>query len=137
MSFQNNAVNRQDLINRPNGKILRTLLAREGLSPVSTIIHLAWNCGLRRVEIPLVRWTQLDLAKLELALPDRIVPLPEDTAVYLSALAEEATDNSAYVLVSRRGISPLSEENVSMLTRRAMNAVGMKEVRLSDLSKPP
>lgn len=119
MSFQNNTADQPCLTNRPNGEILRTLLAWEGLSPISTTIHLDWNCGLRRVEIPLVRWIQLDLVKLELVLLDRTVPLPEETAVYLRTLAEETVNNSAYVLVSRRGISPMSEENVSMLTRRA------------------
>ncbi len=132
MSSKNNAANLPNQINRPNEEILRTFLAHEGISPAATIIRLAWDCGLRRVEIPLVRWTQLDLEKRELSLPDRIIPVPEETASYLGALAEEG-NNSEYVLVSRRGISPLSEESVSMITRRAMNSIGLTEVKLSDL----
>jgi len=109
--------------NKPNEEALCGILIREDCSPIGTIIHLAWKCGLMRNEIPSLKWKQVDLNSKRIELEDRIIPVQEDTMRYLDKLYIENKYISDYVLVSQKKSAPMAEQSVSRIVRQALDAV--------------
>ena len=67
-------------INRPDPAAMERALAGEGDSSAGLILRLAWRQGLTREEISCLKWDQVSFPDGQLLLPDRAVPLEQDTA---------------------------------------------------------
>ena len=119
--------------NKPNEEAIYGILISEDCSPIGTIIHLAWKCGLMRNEMPSLKWKQVDFKSKRIELEDRIIPLQEDTMWYLDKRYTENKYISDYVLVSQKKSAPMAEQSVSRIARGALDAVGQTDVKLSDL----
>ncbi len=119
--------------NRPDANSLNRYLALNENTAASTIIHLSWNCGLKRKEISALKWEQVDFYGRQLLLDDRCIPLQASTLEYLENACMENRSNSEYVLISNSGKAPVEEHNLSVIIRRVLNDLGQPSVRLSDL----
>lgn len=120
-------------LNRPDGALLRRVLEQHTNDAAGAILRLAWMAGLMRDEIQHLTWAQVDLLGEQLLLPDRAVPLDPELAVWLEALRRERNGSSERVVLSDRDQQPLAAQSISRLARAALDASGLKAVRLIDL----
>ena len=120
-------------LNRPDGALLRRVLEQHTNDAAGAILRLAWMAGLMRDEIQHLTWAQVDLLGEQLLLPDRAVPLDPELAAWLEALRRERNGSSERVVLSDRDQQPLAAQSISRLARAALDAGGLKAVRLIDL----
>ena len=110
---------------------MKALLAGN-LDPMDKVIlRLAWQAGLQATEMSLLKWSGLDYQNEVILVAGRSVPLPEELARLLS----EQVQRGPYVLFSRRnGMKPMTRINIARRAGEVLNAGGMPDVRLPDLS---
>ncbi len=121
------------LIHRPDRAALEALLDREGLHLAAVVIRLAWQLGLKRREIHVLQWEQVDFTASQVRLPDRQVPMEPEVQVFLQRLLTAREDATGPVVLSDRGGRQPAEPHLSYVCRKALDQAGMAEVRLLDL----
>ena len=80
---------------------MRQALKRYAFDPVGIILHLAWQEGLTRKEIHDLTWSDVDFDAATLRLPDREVPLNEETAAVLEHWKKRCSGFSEYVVLNK------------------------------------
>lgn len=112
---------------------LKAYLPRHPFSPTGAILRLAWLEGLTREEICALTWDCVDFSASALILPQRTVPLDEDTAACLQKRRELYRVHSERVVLSDRSKQPLTAASVSRLARLAFEELGHPDWKLMDL----
>ena len=120
-------------INRPDETAMNHLLKQAGHTTVGLILRLAWRQGLTREEIQRLTWADLAFAERRIHLPDRVVPLEEETAACLQKRQERMGKRSPFVVVSDRRRQQMPPESISRLARTALDQAGITGVSLMDL----
>ena len=100
---------------------------------VGIILRLAWRAGLSRKEIHALTWYQVDLEHRTLRLPDREVPLEEETAEALEWWHDRYGTRSSQVAYSPRTRAHLSVQSMSEMVRTALKRVGQTGVNITEL----
>ena len=121
------------MINRPDAEALEALLRREGMSLAAVVIRLAWQLGLLRREIHGLRWEQVDFTASAVRLEDREVPMEPGVQIFLQRLLTGRKTASGPVVLSDRGGKRPTEQHLSYVCRKALDAADQREVRLLDL----
>ena len=123
----------KESIHRPDEAAMRRLLSEEQDSAAGIILRLAWQEGLTREEMQRLTWRDVDFAQGELRLPDRAVPLEEETADCLQRRYRRVGSLSPCVVTSDRLRRQMPPESISRLARAALDRAGMAGVSLMDL----
>jgi integrase len=99
------------------------------------VLRLAWKIGLTRDEIRKLAWRDVSFTDGQIILPDRAIPMDEDTR---SALEERYCFRgsvSPYVVISERHRTQILPESISRLARQALDKGGLSGVSLADLRR--
>lgn len=123
----------QNVFYRPDKNALERIFIRERASVTGVILRLAWRVGLTRDEMNNLLWEQIDFDEKELILPDRTVPLEDDTAACLREWQSLCGEYGPYVVVSEQRKTQITPQSISRLARTALDAEGQEKVRLLDL----
>ena len=123
----------KESFHQPDEEAMRRLLRKHAWDPTGLILRLAWLEGLSRREIAALTWDDVDFEAGLLRLPDREVPLEEETAEFLRRWNRRCAGFSGMVAVSDRLRKPMAEQSISTLARAALDTEGQREVRLQDL----
>lgn len=118
---------------RPDEKTLYRLLALNRGEIAGLILSLAWNMGLYREEMYQLKWDDISFEEGILTLPDRTVPIDEETAIHLQKRNEKRKEPSEYVLVSDRRQTHMQPQSCSRCARTELDKVGLSEITLMDL----
>ena len=123
----------RDAINRPDAAAMERLLEKAGHTTAGVILRLAWCQGLTREEIQQLTWADVALFEQQIHLPDRVVPLEEETCACLRARYRQMGERSPFVVVSDRLRRQMPPESISRLARTALDREGLVSVSLMDL----
>lgn len=115
----------------PDEQGMQRLLRANSCSATGVLLRLAWLQGLSRLEIYQLTWDMIDFDADLLRLPDREVPLHEDTKRCLSQW--RILCRGDYVAYSEQRKNHLTEQSISRLVRFALDSEHMEQVRLVDL----
>ena len=118
---------------QPDSEALRRLLSRHPNDATGVVLRLAWREGLTRDEICSLQWDRIDYDARLLRLPERTVPLEDETAACLRAWQARCGEFGPYVAVSEKLRGRLAPQSVSRLARFALDEAGLEGVRLEDL----
>lgn len=122
-----------DKFHKPEAEAMERLLQNNRNNPTGVILRLAWREGLTRAEISGLTWERVDFSAMCLRLPDREIPLEEETASCLRERRELYEDCSPYVAISEKRKERLAPPSISRLARTALDSAGQNDVRLIDL----
>lgn len=120
-------------IKRPDEPAMVRLLADQAHTTAGIILRLAWRQGLTREEMQRLTWADIAPDEEEIRLPDRTVPLEEETASCLWAWYAHLGGATPYVVVSERRRQQMPPESISRLARQALDRAGITGVSLMDL----
>ena len=123
----------RDAINRPDAAAMERLLEKAGHTTAGVILRLAWRQGLTREEIQQLTWADVAFFEQQIHLPDRVVPLEEETCACLRARYRQMGERSPFVVVSDRLRKQMPPESISRLARTALDREGLVSVSLMDL----
>ena len=115
---------------------MNRLLWRHKSDFAGVILRLVWKAGLKREEARGLRWEQVDFDASALALPDRTVPMDEDTKASLRLWRDARPAGGAsaeFVLTAPRTGKQASAELITHTAQRAMRRAGMDVLRLEEL----
>ena len=124
-----------EVFHQPDEALMWKQMTENPYELSTVVLHLAWREGLSRREIWALRWDQVDYAAGFLRLPDRSVPLEEQTAGVLEqwrSLLGRGRD-VIYVASSLTKREQVAEPYISRVARLALDNAGLKDVRLIDL----
>ena len=109
------------------------LLQAEQATPAGATLWLTWQLGLGVEEIAALKWSQVDLDRERLILPDRELRLPSGVLGVLRTLRASSPAEAEHVLATRRGGRPYDRTRLSKLARTALVKGGLDDVTLRDL----
>ena len=109
------------------------LLADERHTAAGIILRLAWKQGLTREEMQRLTWADIAPDEGGIHLPDRTVPLEEETASCLLDRYAFLDGVTPYVVVSDRRRQQMPRESISRLARQALDRAGIASISLMDL----
>ena len=112
---------------------MERLLEKAGHTTAGVILRLAWRQGLTREEIQQLTWADVAFFEQQIHLPDRVVPLEEETCACLRAQYRQMGERSPFVVVSDRLRKQMPPESISRLARTALDREGLVSVSLMDL----
>ena len=115
---------------------MNQLLWRHKSDLAGVILRLAWKAGLKRDEIHNLLWSQVDFIGARIALPDRSVPMDENTAAALQSWQEQISakvEPLEYVVTSPRTKERLTPTMISTTAQRAMGKAGIEGLGLERL----
>lgn len=118
---------------RPDEAAIQRVLIANKWYIAGTIILLAWKMGLSREEMYQLRWSDISFEKGLLCLPDRTVPMDEESKLYLQSRYEKRGGASDYVVVSDRQRTRMMPQSISRCARTALDRGGLTEINLVDL----
>lgn len=119
--------------NRPDEPAMVRLLADERHTAAGIILRLAWKQGLTREEMQRLTWADIAPDEGGIHLPDRTVPLEEETASCLLDRYAFLDGVTPYVVVSDRRRQQMPRESISRLARQALDRAGIASISLMDL----
>ena len=124
----------RESIRFPDGQAVARALTRSRKTAGEVILRLAWDLGLSRDEICRLRWSDISFEEKSLLLPDRRIPMPEETCQCLLDRREEYGGVSEYVVISDRLHRRMHPESVSRIARAALDTEPLlANIRLIDL----
>lgn len=120
---------------RPDGEAMGRLLARNEETCAGVILRLAWNMGLSLDEMHGLKWADISFTAEEIRLPDRSVPLDDDTARCLQLRRVRQYHRvSEYVVISDRRRTHMHRVYISRTAQAALNEEpSLQEITLKDL----
>ena len=119
---------------RPNERTMQEILYRNSGLAAEIALRLAWNLGLSRDEMHNLKWSDVSFAENIVYLPDREVPMDDETALSLENRRKSAYgQESEYVMASDRDRSRMAPESISRVARVALDQGGLKGFTLLDL----
>ncbi len=104
---------------------MERLLAAHPCDRAGVLLRLAWRAGLTRNEIVSLAWEQTDLSAALLRMPEREIPLDEETVFCL--------DRWRTAQGKEKRVMPIAPQSVSRLARQMLDEEGQTQVRLIDL----
>lgn len=126
----------ETVFRRPDEAALRRLLERNRLSSAGLILRLAWNMGLSATEMHQLKWSDISLEEGIIFLPDRRIPLDEDTRRCLEARrGRNFSRRSEFVVLSERRRVHMHRVNISVTahdaleTEEALRSTSLKDLR--------
>lgn len=125
----------QERFQRPDREALLRVLAANRSNLEGIVLRLAWKMGLSRDEIRQLTWTDISFPGRQIILPDRVIPMDEDTRQVLEERYEFRGRVSPYVVISERHRTQVLPESISRMARTALNKGGLPDVSLTDLRR--
>lgn len=125
----------QERFQRPDREALLRVLAANRSNLEGIVLRLAWKMGLSRDEIRQLTWTDISFPGSQIILPDRVIPMDEDTRQVLEERYEFRGRVSPYVVISERHRTQVLPESISRMARTALNKGGLPDVSLTDLRR--
>ena len=112
------------------------LLQVEGSSPVGLALWMSWKLGMQAREIVALTWSQVDLDRGVIHLPDRDLTL----GITLRRLLRTAQNrrregDDPHVLLAPNSRRPIDQPRLSKLVRTALIRGGLETVSLGDLCR--
>lgn len=126
---------REENFQRLDREAMLRILAHNRDNLEGIVLRLAWSVGLSRDEIRRLTWTDVSFLTGQLILPDRVIPMDEDTRETLEARYHFRGRVSPYVVISERHRTQILPESVSRMARVALDRGGLRGVSLSDLRR--
>lgn len=124
----------EPVFRRPDENAMRHLLEKNRQSCVGLILRLAWNMGLSSTEMHELKWDNVLLDEKLIRLPDRSVPIDEDTLECLMARYPRFSKRSPYIVISDRKRAHMHRVNISNAVHEALGTEELlQEVSLKDL----
>ena len=116
--------------------LLWKLLQAEGGSPVGLALWMSWKLGMQAREIVALTWSQVDLDRGVIHLPDRDLTL----GITLRRLLRTAQNrrregDDPHVLLAPNSRRPIDQPRLSKLVRTALIRGGLETVSLGDLCR--
>ena len=116
--------------------LLWKLLQTEGSSPVGLALWMSWKLGMQAREIVALTWSQVDLDRGVIHLPDRDLTL----GITLRRLLRTAQNrrregDDPHVLLAPNSRRPIDQPRLSKLVRTALIRGGLETVSLGDLCR--
>ena len=116
--------------------LLWKLLQTEGSSPVGLALWMRWKLGMQAREIVALTWSQVDLDRGVIHLPDRDLTL----GITLRRLLRTAQNrrregDDPHVLLAPNSRRPIDQPRLSKLVRTALIRGGLETVSLGDLCR--
>lgn len=111
------------------------VLQAERDTPAGLALWLAWQLGLQAREITALTWSQVDLDRELLCLPDRELPMTNAVRRLLEDARRRAPADEPHVLLTERSRKPIDLPRLSRMTRAALIRGGMEHVLLRDLRR--
>ena len=108
----------RNAINRPDTAAMERLLEKAGHTTAGVILRLAWRQGLTREEIQQLTWADVAFFEQQIYLPERVVPLEEETCACLRDRYRQMGERSPFVVVSDRLRKQMPPESISRLARK-------------------
>lgn len=126
---------REDNFHRPDEHAMWELLRAHPRDLTGVVLRLAWYAGFSRDDIYNLEWSQVNYNNEYLHLPDRDVPLNDDTAACLQLYRAGLGSSRPvkYVAVSEKTKERVAVQSLSRIARYALDSAGLKDVRLIDL----
>ena len=127
-------VKKRTAIRRVDGQALRRVLEACRGTAAEIILRLAWGAGLIPEEMHRLVWRDVDLEAGVIRLPDRSVPVDEETAACLRARYEQPfSGRSEFVLLSDRRRVHVNRVQIFRYAREALTEGGLEGVTLMTL----
>ena len=121
-------------IQRVDETAVRNVLENTRGSVTEVILRLAWCAGLIPEEMHALKWNDIDLEEGVLHLPDRSVPLDEETAACLRERHEKPfSKRSEYVILSDLRRVHMNRVYIFRFAREALTRGGLEGVTLMSL----
>lgn len=116
--------------------LLWKLLQTEGSSPVGLALWMSWKLGMQAREIVALTWSQVDLDRGVIHLPDRDLTL----GITLRRLLRTAQNrrregDDPHVLLAPNSRRPIDQPRLSKLVRTVLIRGGLETVSLGDLCR--
>ena len=119
---------------RPDEAALFRVLEKHRRSCAGFILRLAWNMGLSTTEMHGLKWNEVLLEGRRIQLPDRSVPMDEDTWECLQARYMKNSRRSEYVVISDRRRVHMHRVNISVAAHEALESEeSLRNISLKDL----
>ena len=115
---------------------MNRLLWKHKSDLAGVILRLAWRAGLKRDEIHDLLWPQVDFDGGLITLPERSIPMDENTATALGSWREQISEKVEpleYVVTSPRTKERLTLNMISVTAQRALEKADIKNISLKDL----
>lgn len=97
------------------------------------LILLAWKLGLTREEIYNLKWDDISFEEKQIQLPDRIIPMDEDSYQRLVRRWKGRGQRSEYVAASDRGGERIHKQYIPRCVRKALDDGGAHEIDMVDM----
>jgi integrase len=124
----------QNEFTRPDELAVQRVISLYKGCHAEVIIRLAWNLGLFRDEMYNLKWSDISFEEKTVQLPDRIVPMDEETSECLERRSKTKQGQKLeYVVTSDRGYTHLAPQSISRVAKDALNKGGLKGITLLDL----
>ena len=124
---------RKNTMRRPDEQAMLRLLAEQRETAAGIVLRLAWRQGLTREEIQRLAWNDISFEGHQICLPDRTVPLEEETEGCLARRYQRLGDIAPFVVISDRRRRRMPPESISRLARTALDQAGIRGISLMDL----
>ena len=116
--------------------LLWKLLQTEGSSPVGLALWMSWKLGMQAREIEALTWSQVDLDRGVIHLPDRDLTLGITLLRLLrTAQNRRREGDDPQVLLAPNSRRPIDQPRLSKLVRTALIRGGLETVSLGDLCR--
>ena len=120
---------------RPDPAALQRIYQKNGGKIVEIALRLACR-GFTRDDMHQLKWSDVSFENKAITLPDREVPLDEETLRCLERRhSDPRSSRSEYVMTSDRGYTHIAKESLSRLMRDALNEGGLTDITAGDLRK--
>ena len=106
-----------------NEALIRALLEEHATDPLGALLALVWEAGLRLSEACALRWSQIDMEKAQITLPDRTVPIDRELVDYLTRWKEAQRPD--HVITQPIAANAVSESRLSHLLKQMLEEAGM------------
>lgn len=124
----------RETIRFPDEQAMARVLKQSRDTATEVVLRLAWDLGLYRDEIHQVCWNDISFDKKALILPDRQIPMEEDTYQCLLDRCEKYGGESEYVVISDVRHQRMRPESISRIARTALDTEpSLANIRLIDL----
>lgn len=125
----------QIVFHRPDEEAMNRILEQTQFERSGIILRLAWKLGLSREEIHDLKWADFSFHTKFLHLPDRTVPMDNESCVILQGCAGLFYPESPWVVASvhhNKG-GQMAPESISRSAKETLNKGGIVGISLADL----
>lgn len=118
---------------RPDEVKMEQIIQNNRGTAAEIALRLAWNLGLTRDEMHNLKWSDVSFAERAIYLPDRKVPMDDESVLSLESTKTERGHASAFVMTSDRNYTRMAPQYISRVVRIAMQEGGLAGFTMIDL----